>query len=511
MSTPANRPGAGPVWAKRVGAAFDENVAFCAGRDVVARPPCDEALQPHDLATNAAHVLMLAEAGVLPREDEGALLGALVALRGRDLAGENLVRPQAEDVHMSVELAAGEIAGDAAGRMHSGRSRNDQVATDMALWLRERVAAQAADVVLLARVVARRAREESATPVPGLTHQQPAMVTTYGHWLASYLPRLARVLSQWRASLRELEECPLGAAAGFGTSWPIRRDRTAELLGFERASASTMDTVWRRGEAEARHAFILSQLLSSLSGIGEDLMLLSSPPRRWVALDDAHVTGSSIMPQKRNPDFAEVTRAKAAVVSGIAQSLLGITGRAVAGYNRQSQWTKYLVMDADGEAAGAASLFAGALEGMRVDRAAMRAACEEGFLNAADCADHIARTRGVPFRATYRILGAAVRASEALGTLDFDHLDAALAAEGLAPLSAEERASLSSPEALLQLRRQPGGPRPEDVLASIDAVMAAITEDAAAIEAAASAWRARIEALWALARGRASGSTASPL
>lgn len=494
---------AGPVWAKRVGAVGDHNIAYCAGRDVASRPACDHALAVHDLDTNAAHVLMLGEAGAIKPQEASALLGALVQLRARALAGEDLVRPHAEDIHMSIEVAVGELVGPVAGRMHSGRSRNDQVATDMALWLRGRVAERAEEAMRLAGTIAMRAHEEAETPIPGLTHQQPAMVTTFGHWLASYLPRLSRVVGQWRGFLIELEECPLGAAAGFGTSWPIDRERTAELLGFTRPSHNSMDTVWRRGEFEARHAFLLSQLLGSLSGIGEDLMLLSSPPRAWIRLDDASVTGSSIMPQKRNPDFAEVTRAKAAVVSGILQSLLAIGARAVAGYNRQSQWTKYLAMDADAEAAGACDLFAAALAGMQVRRAEMRDACTRGFMNAADCADLLSRTRSLPFRETYRLLGAIVAASEAKGAIDFDKLDQALAESGIEPLDRAERLALSEPENLVQARRHAGGPRPDDVHESVERVLEELMENSAAIAEASRRWEVSRKLLWDLAAKRA--------
>jgi argininosuccinate lyase len=298
------------------------NAAYTAGRDVAGRPAADHALVAADLETNAAHALMLGEVGILTDDEQRRILAALLDLKAAASRGEAIVDPRAEDVHMSIEQRVTAAAGaGAGGRLHTGRSRNDQVATDMRLWLRGEVLVLGDELRDLVGSLLRHAARHAATVCPGMTHMQPAMVTTWGHWTASYIPRVLRDMRQLAALLDDLDECPLGAAASFGTSWPIDRARTAELLGFKRPTRNGADGIWSRGELEARFAAIAASVLGHLAGIGQDLILLSTPPRLMVRLPDEFTTGSSIMPQKRNPDFAEVTRARAAVARGHAQAL----------------------------------------------------------------------------------------------------------------------------------------------------------------------------------------------
>jgi len=489
----------GPVWAKRVGDASlaEENLRFTAGYDVAGRPAADARLAPYDLQTNGAHLLMLTAQGIVPADRARPLAGALLALKARIAAGEEILRPSAEDIHMSVEVAATELVGEGAGgHLHTGRSRNDQVATDMRLWLRDEIVAAVEDLSLAAEAIADHAAAHTRTVCPGFTHGQPAMVTSWGHWTMSYLPRMLRDARALGVLLRDLSTCPLGAAASFGTSWPLDRERTARLLGFAHPTPSGADGIWARGEMEGRYAFAVSVLLGHLSGIAQDIILLSSPPRQWLHLANEHVTGSSIMPQKRNPDFAEVTRARAAVAAGITQSLLGIGHGLMSGYNRDTQWTKYLVMDAADNARGAAGMFASVFGALRVNADAMLASCREGFLNATDVADHLARTRSLPFRTCYRIIGPAVADCEAEGELVLPKLNARLAGEGIAPLSADEWARLGDPAGLLLARRQPGNPHPDETARSIELLRGEIREEVAAVRAKAERWRAAVDAMW---------------
>ncbi|MBI1289656.1 argininosuccinate lyase [bacterium] len=496
---PSSQPKSAPVWAKRVGDASlaEENLRFTAGYDVAGRPAADARLAPYDLQTNGAHLLMLTAQGIVPAERAKPLAGALLAIRDRVIAGEEILRASAEDIHMSVEVIASELVGDgASGHLHTGRSRNDQVATDMRLWLRDEIVAAVEDLAVAAEAIADHAALHTTTVCPGFTHGQPAMVTSWGHWTMSYLPRLLRDVRALAVLLRDLSTCPLGAAASFGTSWPLDRNATASLLGFAHPTPSGADGIWARGEMEGRFAFALSMTLGHLSGIAQDIILLSSPPRQWLHLANEHVTGSSIMPQKRNPDFAEVTRARAAVAAGLAQSLLGIGHGLMSGYNRDTQWTKYLVMDAADNARGAASLFAGVFGAMRVNGDAMLASCREGFLNATDVADHLARTRSLPFRTCYRIIGPAVADCEAEGELKLDKLNARLVGEGIAPLNEQEWAALENPAGLLMARRQPGNPHPEETLRSIELLRGEIREEVAAVRAKQEKWQGSIAIMW---------------
>ncbi len=501
MSTPPPESSPRPVWSKRVGDASlnEQNILFCAGRDVVGTPPAEERLAQADLATNAAHLLMLVEQGLVTTEDGSAAATALLELRRREQAGQSLLDPACEDIHISIETAVTRAAGEGAGgRLHTARSRNDQVATDMRLWLRAETADAVAELAALAEAIAGHARTHLDVPCPGLTHGQPAMVTSWGHWTMSYLPRLLRDARLYNALLRELVTCPLGAAASFGTSWPIDRARAAELLGFRHPTPSGADGIWCRGELELRFAEAAAQQLGHLAGIAQDLILLSTPPRDWIRLADEHVTGSSIMPQKRNPDFAEVTRARAAHARGIVQSLAGITTALPSGYNRDTQWTKYLLFEAADNLAGAAAVYTSVFGRIRVNGPAMRAACAVGFLNATDVADYLARTRGLPFRSAYRHLGAAVQACEGHGALTREALNAALDRDGIPPLTAAEWEPLNDPTGLLSLRDQPGNPHPERTRHAIDLLLGEIREEAAAASAEEKKWRAAEDRLWHL-------------
>lgn len=496
-------PSGGPVWSKRVGdeAVASANVDFCAGFDVRGRPAADERLTLFDLETNAAHLLMLVEESIIPAEPGSAAAGALLKLRERFMNSETLVLPSCEDIHMSIESLVTDAAGeDAGGRLHTARSRNDQVATDMRLWLRREVAALALEAAALGETIADHAASHLATVCPGFTHGQPAMVTSWGHWTMSYAARVVRDARAVAILLDDLVECPLGAAASFGTSWPVNRERTASLLGFERPTTSGADGIWSRGEMETRFAFAAAGFLSHLAGMAQDLILLSTPPREWLRLADEHVTGSSIMPQKRNPDFAEVTRARAAHAFGIVQSLAGIGSGLPSGYNRDTQWTKYLGFDAADNVEGAARLYASVFRGLRIDKDAMKAGCEVGFLNATDVADFLARERRVPFRRCYRIVGPAVKACEAEGRLVREKLNAELEREGIDPLGEEEWRGLEDPVRLLMARSQPGNPHPDQVEQSIEALRGELGSIRDDVAKRVKGWQAAEKHLWDLLR-----------
>ncbi|MEO8377615.1 MAG: argininosuccinate lyase, partial [Candidatus Sumerlaeota bacterium] len=484
-----------PVWSKRVGDAniARANVEYTAGYDVAGRAPADERLARYDLQTNAAHVLMLASANIITTENGMAIASGLLELRGRNEAGDSFLRPSCEDIHMSSETVLGELIGaEHAGHLHSARSRNDQIATDMRLWLRDEVATLAVEIAALAESIAYHAQKFTKTVCPGFTHGQPAMITTWGHWTMSYLPRLLRDLRGLGALLRELKTCPLGAAASYGTSWPIDRELTAKLLGFAHPTPSGADGIWSRGEMELRFAQIAAQFLSHLSGIAQDIILLSSPPRDWLRLASEHVTGSSIMPQKRNPDFAEVTRARANVAAGIVQSLAGIGIALQSGYNRDTQWTKYLGFDAADNLRGAAQLFAEVFARMEVNAASMKAACAEGFLNATDVADYLASKRGIQFRACYRVIGEVVRQCDAKGAIELSVLNDELKKQGIAALSVAEWTVLENPETLLSARTQPGNPGPAETEKSITLLLTEIQEEAELIATAQKNWQVAI-------------------
>lgn len=449
----------GPVWRK--GTSGGDNSAalsFTSGWDIAARPAADERLAQHDLDTNAAHLVMLAARRILPAADAVALAKGLLQLRARHQRGESFLRTECEDIHMSAEAALAEAIGPPAGRLHTARSRNDQAATDMRLWLRAEVQSVLADLLTLHESIGRHARRHAAAACPGLSHVQPAMPTTWGHWCASYLPPLERAAGQLELLLKDLGECPLGAAAGFGTSWKIDPALTARLLGFSGSLRNSTDAVASRGELEARFAFGASAIMAILARIAQDLILLSSPPRCWLRLDDAHVTGSSIMPQKRNPDFAEVAIARAAVARELVAALAAIPPALPGGYHRGLQWTKYLAFDAADNLRGAMPVFAEVFTGLAVDARAMRAACRGGFLGAADLADLLASRRGMPFRDAYRIVGELAASAADAGTPKVAEANTVLSRHGISMLDDAERTALEDPAELLAQRSTPGSP-----------------------------------------------------
>lgn len=456
----------GPVWSRRLASeAGEANVAYCAGWDVRAREAADKQLLPYDIWTNRAHCVMLARAGIIPRASLRKILKALKTLEAEAAAGRFTLNPALEDVHVNVEAFVEAQAGAAvAGLMHTARSRNDQVAADMRLWLRERLLEFVRPVLDLAAVLEGLARGNLRTLMPGFTHHQPAAWTTLGHWAASHAYAFLRDARALVDLLPSLNLSPLGAAASFGTSWPIDRDFAARLLGFDAPQANTLDCVTNRSEFEARVAALLAIWAQHAATLAQDLILFSSPPWRLMRIGDAYVTGSSIMPQKRNPDFAEVTKAKAALAGAAAAALLDLTRGDPSGYNREQQWSKYLILDLFAEIAPAPLVLGGALESLKLDKERMRNLMREDYLEAADMADYLAQSRGVPFRFAYRWLGEAVRKSEESGLPLGQAVNDVLRREGrVQPLTSAELSDLSSPGRLIARRASAGGPAPASV------------------------------------------------
>jgi argininosuccinate lyase len=459
------------VWGNRLTVSPDQlNIAFCAGRDVRSLPMADADLLGYDIWTNMAHARMLHKAGVLGDVEMDELAAALNELWRLQSEGQFQLAPEREDVHINVEHYLTEVKGCAAGKkIHSGRSRNDQVVTDMRLFLRDRVIRLAGRLNGLIRVILMQAEQERETILPGFTHYQPAMPTTVGHWFTGWSQALLRDLITFHQQFEFLNRCPLGAAAAFGTTWAIDRELTADLLGFDAVDANSLDCISSRGENEARIAFCITVMMNHCATIAQDLILLSSPFYGMVALDDRYVTGSSIMPQKRNPDFAELIRAKAAMAQGYLVSLLGIQKGSMSGYNRDSQPTKYLVMDLLRETEDVPDILTGVLQTLTIRREQMAAHCRTGFLNSADISDWLARTFGLPFRDAYHLVSSAVKYSDDEGQLTITALDRAIQEAGLSlTLGDEGMTAMQSMEGLVAAKQHTGAPSPTSVKAMID-------------------------------------------
>lgn len=454
------------VWGERMTEPPDEaTIAYCAGRDVHARPMADALLVPYDLWQNRAHVLMLARQGIIESEVALRVMQALDDFESRWNAGEITLDPAKEDVHINIEhFVAANVGAHIAGVMHTARSRNDQTTTVVRLYIRDELLEFSFAMTDLIRAILQRASKLRKIVVAGLTHYQPASVTTLGHWFASYAQALSRDVSRLLSVYDRLNISPLGAAASFGTSWPIDRKFTAGLLGFDAVQENSLDCITNRWEMEADTAQAITFAMTHLSIVSQDLILLSLPQFGIVRLSDRHTTGSSIMPQKRNPDFAEVTRAKTAIIQQLTTSLFSLARGLVSGYNRDTQWTKYLIMDIFAEAKSAPRIFEDVFARLRVDRHKALESARKNFVDAVDVADNLARSAKLPFRQSYKIVSRAVRECEAEGAISPKVVAQLCEGEGI---TCRQEALIASPDDLAERKNHIGAPSPEAVLENI--------------------------------------------
>ena len=374
----------------------------------------DRRLAEQDLAGSRAHAAMLRKQGVITSEDEAAIQSGLNAIASEIQDGTFPFREEFEDIHMNVEARLRELIGPAAGRLHTARSRTDQVAVDFRLWVREACDRTLAQLHRLQVALLDRAEQHAATLMPGFTHLQPAQPVTFGHHLMAYLEMFGRDAGRFADARARMNECPLGAAALAGSPFPIDREATARALGFDRPTANSLDSVSDRDFAlEALAAATLCGI--HLSRLAEELVIWTTPQFGFVRLSDAFSTGSSIMPQKRNPDAAELVRAKVGRLMGSFTQLTIVMKGLPLAYSKDMQEDKVPTF----EAFDALELSLAAMTGMildlepDVDR--MAAAAGAGFSTATDLADWLVRTLDMPFRDAHHVTGAAVKRAEFLG------------------------------------------------------------------------------------------------
>jgi argininosuccinate lyase len=364
----------------------------------------DFRLALQDIAGSKAHAAMLAQTGILERADAQAISNGLDEIAREIEAGTFNFSRTLEDIHMNIEARLTELIGPAAGRLHTARSRNDQVALDFRLWVRDTIDAQDQQLRGLQRALAEKALAHAASVMPGFTHLQPAQPVTFGHHLLAYVEMFARDRLRFRDARARLNESPLGAAALAGTSFPIDRAMTAKALGFDRPTANSLDSV-------ADRDFVLETLSAAaicaihLSRFAEEIVLWVTPQFGFASLSDAFSTGSSIMPQKRNPDAAELIRAKAGRITGALNALLIVVKGLPLAYSKDLQEDKEGTFDA----LHALSLCLAAMTGMvcdlTPDLARMKAAAGSGYATATDLADWLVRRRKLPFREAHHIAG----------------------------------------------------------------------------------------------------------
>jgi argininosuccinate lyase len=374
----------------------------------------DQRLAKYDIEGSLAHARMLAARGILPRRDLAAIERGLARVRRDIERGAFAWSLDAEDVHLNIEQQLTAIAGEAGKRLHTARSRNDQVATDLRLWLRAEIDEIERLVASLERALLAQASRHAALVMPGFTHLQVAQPVTFGHHLLAYVEMLERDRERLLQIRKRVNQLPLGAAALAGTTFPIDRARVAKELGFEGLCENSMDAVSDRDFA-VEFCGCAALAMVHLSRLAEELILWSSPRFGFVELPDAYCTGSSIMPQKKNPDVPELVRGKTGRVIGALVALLTLMKGQPLAYNKDNQEDKEPVFDAVDTLKDSLAVFAGLVAGLRPVPRAMRAAALEGHATATDLADYLVR-KGVPFRDAHGIVARAVREAERRGT-----------------------------------------------------------------------------------------------
>jgi len=424
----------------------------------------DRRLAAEDLAGSKAHAAMLAAAGVIPAADEAEIQRGLALIEQEMADGTFPFRDEFEDIHLNVEKRLEELIGPAAGRLHTARSRNDQVALDFRLWVRaacERSAGQLRD---LQRALTAKAEAHAATLMPGFTHLQSAQPVTFGHHLMAYVEMFGRDAGRFDDARARMNESPLGAAALAGTSFPIDRARTAAALGFDRPMANSLDAVSARDFAlEALAA--ASICATHLSRLAEEIVLWMTPQFGFIALSDAFTTGSSIMPQKRNPDAAELTRAKSGRILGSFTALSMVMKGLPLAYSKDMQEDKVPAFEAFDALEVALAAMTGMIADLTPNVARMAAAAGAAFSTATDLADWLVRVLGIPFRQAHHVAGSAVKRAEALGVELSDLPLADL--QALEPRITGDIYEVLTPQASAASRRSLGGTAPDNVRAEV--------------------------------------------
>ena len=426
----------------------------------------DKRLYAQDIAGSRAHAAMLAATGILTNKDAEAIGEGLLTVLSEIETGSFPFRTELEDIHMNVEARLKEVIGEPAGRLHTARSRNDQVAVDFRLWVRDQCDAAISGLTALMGAFLAQAEAGADWVMPGFTHLQTAQPVTWGHHMMAYVEMLARDRGRFMDARARMNECPLGAAALAGTSFPIDREMTARALGFDRPTANSLDSVSDRD-------FALEFLAASsicamhLSRFAEELVIWSSAQFRFVRLSDRWTTGSSIMPQKKNPDAAELLRAKLGRILGATVALFTVMKGLALTYSKDMQEDKEQVFDAADTLMLALAAMTGMVGDMTANRAVLAQAAASGFSTATDLADWLVRELGLPFREAHHVTGTMVAMAEARGCDlpdlsldDMQSVHAGIRADVFDVLGVENS---------VRSRRSYGGTAPDQVRAQIAA------------------------------------------
>ena len=437
----------------------------------------DKRLAPQDVRGSLAHAAMLGKTGILSPDDVSAIEGGLKRIETELDDGAFTFSRALEDIHMNVESRLAELVGPAAGRLHTARSRNDQVATDMRLWVRDAVDGTDHQLAALQSALAEKALLHAGAVMPGFTHLQSAQPVTFGHHLLAYVEMLARDRGRFADARRRLNECPLGAAALAGTSFPIDRFMTAERLGFDRPTANSLDSV-------ADRDFVLEALAAAsicamhLSRFAEEIVLWTTPQFGFVRLSDRFTSGSSIMPQKRNPDAAELVRGKAGRVFGALQALLVVMKGLPLTYSKDMQEDKEGAFDALHTLSLCLAAMTGMVGDLEPDTGAMKRWAGAGYATATDLADWLVRTLQMPFREAHHVTGRLVGLASERG-IGLEELTLA-EMQALEPRIGQEVFEVLGVERSVESRTVYGGTAPANVRQQAERWIARLAAEAAA-------------------------------
>ena len=420
----------------------------------------DRHLYRQDIAASKAHAAMLVQQGIITAEDGAKIAQGLDTILAEIESGKFAFERELEDIHMNVESRLTALIGSAAGRLHTARSRNDQVATDFKLWVRDTIDTLDQALADFQQALAQKALEHAGTVMPGLTHLQTAQPVTFGHHLLAYVEMIARDRGRFADARKRLNESPLGSAALAGTSFPLDRDMTASVLGFDRPTANSLDAVSDRD-------FVLEALAASticavhLSRLAEEIVIWTSPLTGLMTLSDKFTTGSSIMPQKRNPDAAELVRAKVGRIAGSLNALIIVMKGLPLAYQKDMQEDKEGAMEAFAALSLSIAAMTGMVRDIVPDLPRMKKAAGEGYATATDLADWLVRTLKMPFRDAHHVTGRIVAAASKTG-IALHRLPLA-AMQEVEPRITEEVFSVLAVDRSVKSRTSYGGTAPKNV------------------------------------------------
>ncbi len=432
----------------------------------------DQRLYKQDIQGSIAHATMLGEQGIIPSGDAEAIISGLRGILAEIDAGKGAFSVEAEDIHMNIESLLIERIGEAGKRLHTGRSRNDQVALDMRMYMKQCAGETSALLGELTGALLAIAKDNLETVMPGYTHLQRAQPITLAHHLSAYACMFLRDIQRLSQAKARADEMPLGSGALAGTTYPLNRERVADLLNFSRITLNSLDGVSDRDFC-CDYVYACGMIMMHMSRLCEELILWSSGEFAFIDMDDGYATGSSIMPQKKNPDVAELIRGKTGRVYGDLTALLSMLKSLPLAYNKDMQEDKEAFFDARDTTVKCLAVMTGMILTVSFRKEAMRRAAALGFANATDAADYLVK-RGMPFREAHEVIGklvlACVRAGKAIEDLSLKEL------KGFTPLFGDDVYAAISLEACIQGRSLPGGPAPEAVARSIEKIDKKLTE-----------------------------------